>query len=238
MTSSFQEAELPLEEALARKGQKQELAQEILLAHQVIQVLFARVNQGLRRFNDYGCFVSTHEIPTNDQNLAMIIFPNDKFEFSPKSSSKSYLPTSSPNQIPRRPKAFTFDFDYDLGGLPPPPPRAGNSNGRKQQQLPRRGKSGFGEEEDEVGRRRPPSLKVEPFFPDPQPPHPLLFQVTLNSVCDLDNKHALFLFRSLPRSLRVRRNRPQSRRRDAPLRPPRRRLRPRRPRERRRGGGR
>ena len=189
MTSSFQEAELPLEEALARKGQKQELAQEILLAHQVIQVLFARVNQGLRRFNDYGCFVPTHEVPTNDQHLAMIIFPTDKFEFSPKSSSKSYLPTSSPNQIPRRPKAFTFDYDYDLGGLPPPPPppppppRAGNSNGRKKQQLPRRGKSGFGEEEDEVGRR-PPSLKVEAFFPDPQPPHPLLFQVTMNSVCE------------------------------------------------------
>lgn len=112
---------------------------------------------------------------------------------SPKSSSssKSYLPTSSPNQIPRRPKAFTFafDYDYDLGGLPPPPPpppqqtsfsgkrpqnsgkasSAGNPNGK----LPRRGKSRF-QEDDEINQ--PPSLKVEEFFPDPQPPHPLLFQ--------------------------------------------------------------
>ena len=68
MTSSFQEAELPLEEALARKGQKQELAQEIIPAYQVIQVLFARVNQGLRRFNDLRLLCSYPRGPHKPSN--------------------------------------------------------------------------------------------------------------------------------------------------------------------------
>ena len=66
---SFQEAKLPLEEAVAGKGQNQELAQEILLTYQVLQVLFARANQGLRRFNDNGCFFPSLVVPTNDQIL-------------------------------------------------------------------------------------------------------------------------------------------------------------------------
>ena len=56
MKTSFQEAKLPLEEALKGQGQKHELAQEVLSAHQVLPT---QVPQGLHHvFSNGGCLCS------------------------------------------------------------------------------------------------------------------------------------------------------------------------------------